>query len=83
MRLLCMEYFGEPTQAILEFFAASVDRLVCYTAVFSGEERCVTTLRTAVYQTMNRPAAFFQRFPHLGEQCNIFLSLLYSSTASE
>ena len=30
-----MEYFGEPTQAIIEFFAASVDRLVCYTAVFS------------------------------------------------
>ena len=24
-------------------------RLVCYTAVFSGEERCVTTLKTAVY----------------------------------
>ena len=23
-------------------------RLVCYTAVFSGEERCVTTLKTAV-----------------------------------
>ena len=45
-----MKYFGEPTQAILEgFFAASVDRLVCYTAVFIGEERCVTTLRTAVY----------------------------------
>ena len=22
--------------------------LVCYTAVFSGEERCVTTLKTAV-----------------------------------
>ena len=21
---------------------------------------------------------FFQRFPHLGEQCSIFLSLLYS-----
>ena len=41
-----MEYFGEPTQAILEFFAASVDRLVCYTAVFSGEERCVTTVRS-------------------------------------
>ena len=26
-----------------------MDRLVCYTAVFSGKERCVTTLRTAVY----------------------------------
>ena len=26
MRLLCMEYFGEPTQAILEFLAASMDR---------------------------------------------------------
>ena len=26
-----------------------MDRLVCYTAVFSGKERCVTTLRTALY----------------------------------
>ena len=49
MRLLYTEYFGEPTQAILEFFAASVDRIVSYTAVYSREERCVTTLRTAVY----------------------------------
>ena len=76
-----MKYFGEPTQAILEFFAASVDRLVCYTAVFSGKERCVTTLRTAVYETMNDLLPFFLKVTSPGRTMQHFLltALLFDS----
>ena len=40
-------FFFSPTDPIL-YFELSILVLVCYTAVFRGEERCVTTLKTAV-----------------------------------
>ena len=48
------------TRNIVVFFAAYVDRLACYTAVFSGEGRCVTTLKRLCSRLWIGPLPFFK-----------------------
>ena len=43
-----LENFTGVPSMLETFLGQRICSLVCYTAVFSGEERCVTTLKTAV-----------------------------------
>ena len=43
-----LENFTGVRSMLETFLGQRICSLVCYTAVFSGEERCVTTLKTAV-----------------------------------
>ena len=53
------------TQGVRGWLGGSEKLLVCYTAVFSvvTEERCVTTLKTAVYQAKKLPQSYNPRRP--------------------